>query len=245
MLRIIHRLVSHRLLYVRPSTNISPTMSGHQSPKQAVVIVKPRPGNKSAHLTRSIERARIKRKVPTTIGAVDCTANLETGEGFRMKKPFTFADLSVDDLKKIADWLANANSAEPKKRPGFESLDSKMDQVLSLLTARPMREFSPAPAVSTSFAPASPAGAATTSALDRIEVAIEEAIAEVRELYDLHASTGVRLTNVGHASTAPRNPDNAMDQLQARVNRLRFEVLVQFPKGCQRIGIIKKGAGEK
>lgn len=220
-------------------------MSRHQSRKQAVVIVTPRAGNKSAHLTRSMESARVKRKLPRTLGAVDFTANLETGEGFRMKKPFTFADLSVVDLKKIAAWLANANSAEPKKRPGFASLDSKMDQVLSLLTSRPMREFSPAPAVSTSFASASPAGATSTSALDRVEAAIEEALAEVQSLYDTHASAGVRLTNVSHAKTSPKNPDNAMDQLQAQVNRLRFEVLPQFQKGCQRIGIIKKGAGEK
>lgn len=220
-------------------------MPGNQNPKQAVVIVKPRPGNKSAHLTRSIERARIKRKVPTTIGAVDCTANIETGEGFRMKKPFTFADLSIEDLKKIADWLAVANSAEPKKRPGFETLDSKIDQVLSLLTSRPGREFSPASTVPTTLASASLAGATDTSALDRLEVAVEQALVEVREFYDLHASAGVRLTNVGHAKTSPKNPDNAMDQLQARVNQLRFETLLKFQKGCQHIGIIKKGAGEK
>lgn len=220
-------------------------MSGHQSPKQAVVIVTPRAGNKSAHLTRSLESARIKRKLPMTIGAVDRTANLQTGEGVRLKKPFTFADLSIDDLKKIADWLANANSTKPKKRPGFESLDSKMDQVLSLLTSRPMREFSPAPTVPATLASASLAGATDTSALDRLEVAVAEALAEVRELYDQHASAGVRLTNVGHAQTSPKNPDNAMDQLQARVNQLRFETLLQFQKGCQRIGIIKKGAGEK
>jgi hypothetical protein len=87
--------------------------------------------------------------------------------------------------------------------------------------------------------------ATSTTALDRLELAIEEAVAEVRALYDQYAAAGVKPTNVGHAQITPKNASNPVDRLQARVNRIRFESLQQFQKGCQNIGIIKKGAGDK
>lgn len=217
-------------------------MSSSQHQKQAAVIVKPRLGNKSAQLVRSLPSARIKRKVPTAIGSVRFDANVDTGEGISMKKPHAFEDLTEVDRKKIAAWLAKAKSDTPIERPGFASLDAKMDQVLNLLTSRTTQEFSP-PLVA--LPTARPAERAPTSALDRLELAVEEAVAEVSALYDKYSAAGVRPTNVGHAQTTPKNSANLMDRLQARVNRIRFETLVQFQKGCQNIGIIKRGAGDK
>ena len=217
-------------------------MQTFQQEKQAVVIVKPRAGNKSAGLVRSIQSARIKRRVPKSIGSVSRNANLETGDGITMNKPYTFEDLNEDDRKKIADWLLKANATTPKERPGFASLDAKLERVLTLLTSGvthdQLQSTIKAP-------PAAPHVAAPTTALDRLELAIEEAVAEVSALYDQYSAAGVRPTNVGHAQTTPKNSANLMDQLQARVNHLRFETLLQFQKGCQRTGIIKKGAGEK
>jgi hypothetical protein len=217
-------------------------MQTPQKEKQAVVIVKPRVGNKSAGLVRSIQSPRIKRKVPKSIGSVSRDANLETGDGITMNKPYTFDDLNEDDRKKIADWLLKANATKPKERPGFASLDAKLERVLALLTSGvPLdqtQNIIKAPATGADVA-------ASASALDRLEVAIEEAVAEVSALYDQYAAAGVKPTNVGHAKITPKNAGNPMDRLQARVNRLRFETLQQFQKSCQNIGIIKKGAGDK
>lgn len=216
-------------------------MSNSQSAKQPVVTVKPRAGNKSAGIIRSIQLARVKRKFPISIGSVDCTASLETGEGIRMNPPYTLADLTVEDRQKIADWLTQANSATPKVRPGFSSLNAKLDRVLELMLEHPSRQSEPVGIIG----PASEVTTNINGALDRLEQAIADALSEVRTLYTQHAAAGIKLTNVGHAQTTPKNPANAMDQLQARVNYLRFETLLQFQKGCQRIGIIKKGAGER
>lgn len=191
---------------------------------------------------RSIESARIKRKLPMSIGSVSCDADLESGEGIRMKKPYTLADLTPEDRKKIADWLLKANATTPKERPGFASLDAKLERVLALLTSGvPLDQTQ-----NTITALATrPDVAASASALDGLEVAIEKAVAEVSALYDQYAAAGVKPTNVGHAKITPKNAGNPMDRLQARVNRLRFETLQQFQKGCQNVGIIKKGAGDK
>jgi hypothetical protein len=217
-------------------------MQTPQQEKQAIVIVKPRVGNKSAGLVRSIQSARIKRKVPKSIGSVSRDANLETGDGITMNKPYAFEDLTPEDRKKIADWLVEAKSATPKERPGFASLDAKLERVLALLTSDiTLNQVQTRIEASATDVPT----AALASALDRLELAIEEAVAEVRALYDQYSAAGVRPTNVGHAQTTPKNSANLMDQLQARVNRIRFETLAQFPKGCQHIGIIKKGASDK
>ena len=217
-------------------------MQTPQQEKQAVVIVKPRVGNKSAGLVRSIQSARINRKVPKSIGSVSRDANLETGDGITMNKPYTLEDLNEDDRKKIADWLFKANATTPKERPGFASLNTKLERVLALLTLGVTHDQAQSP-----IKPPTTAAQVEvpTSALDRLELAVEEAVAEVRALYDQYSAAGVKPTNVGHAHTTPKNSANLMDQLQARVNQLRFETLLQFQKGCQRIGIIKKGAGEK
>lgn len=217
-------------------------MQTPQQEKQAVVIVKPRVGNKSAGLVRSIQSARIKRKVQKSIGSVSRDADLETGNGIKMNKPYTLEDLNEDDRKKIADWLLKANATTPKERPGFASLDAKLERVLALLTSGgPLDQTQ-----NTITALATrPDVAASASALDGLEVAIEKAVAEVSALYDQYAAAGVKPTNVGHAKITPKNAGNPMDRLQARVNRLRFETLQQFQKGCQNIGIIKKGAGDK
>ena len=217
-------------------------MQKPQQEKQAVVIVKPRVGNKSAGLVRSIQSARINRKVPKSIGSVSRDANLETGDGIKMNKPYTLEDLNEDDRKKIADWLFKANATTPKERPGFASLDAKLERVFALLTSGVTHDQARSPI----NAPMTAAQVGVpTSALDRLELAIKEAVAEVSALYDQYAAAGIKLTNVGHAQTTPKNPGNAMDQLQARVNHLRFETLMQFQKGCQRTGIIKRGASEK
>lgn len=214
--------------------------------KQAVVRVIPRAGNKSAQLTRSIESARIKRKLVVSIGSVNCDADLESGEGIRMKKPYTLADLTPEDRKKIADWQAKAKSDKPKERPGFASLDAKLERVLALLTSGETPEQVQASIVAqaTTAATAAPT-AASTSALDRLELAIEEAVTEVRAKYEFLRAAGVKPTNVSHNQLLPMNPTNPMDQLQARVNRIRFQTVLQFQKGCQNVGIIKKSAGEK
>lgn len=210
--------------------------------KQAVVRVTPRAGNKSAQLTRSIQSARIKRKLVVSIGSVSYDADLESGEGIRMKKPYTLANLTPEDRKKIADWLLKANATTPKERPGFASLDAKLERVLALLTSGVTHDQAQSSIKASTTA--AQVGV-PTSALDRLELAIEEAVAEVSAVYDQYSAAGVRPTNIGHAQTTPKNPGNALDQLQARVNQLRFETLLQFQKGCQQIGIIKKGAVEK
>jgi hypothetical protein len=217
-------------------------MQTPQQEKQAVVIVKPRVGNKSAGLVRSIQSARIKRKVQKSIGSVSRDANLETGDGIKMNKPYTLEDLNGDDRKKIADWLLKANATTPKERPGFASLDAKLERVLALLTSGVTHDQARSPIKAPAIA--AQVGV-STSALDRLELAVEEAVAEVSALYDQYSAAGVRPTNVGHAQTTPKNSANLMDRLQARVNRIRFETLPLFQKGCQNTGIIKKGAGEK
>jgi len=217
-------------------------MQTPQQEKQAVVLVKPRVGNKSAGLVRSIQSARIKRKVQKSIGSVSRDANLETGDGIKMNKPYTLEDLNEDDRKKIADWLLKASATTPKERPGFASLDVKLERVLALLTSGVTHDQAQSPLKASTTA--AQVGV-PTSALDRLELAVEEAVAEVSALYDQYSAAGVRPTNVGHAQTTPKNSANLMDRLQARVNRIRFETLAQFPKGCQNIGIIKKGASDK
>lgn len=217
-------------------------MQTPQQEKQTVVIVKPRVGNKSAGLVRSIQSARIKRKVQKSIGSVSRDANLETGDGITMNKPYTFEDLNEDDRKKIAAWLVKANATTSKERPGFASLDAKLGRVLMLLTSAVTHDQvqSPIKALATAAQVEVP-----ISALDRLELAVEEAVAEVRALYDQYAATSVKPTNVGHSQVIPKSSANPMDRLQARVNRLRFETLPQFQRGCQNVGIIKKGAGDK
>lgn len=217
-------------------------MSTSNQQKQAAVIVKPRTGNKSAQLVRSLPSARIKRKVPTAIGSVRFDANLETGEGISMKKPHTFEDLTEVDLKKIAAWLAKAKSDKPNERIGFASIDAKLERLLALATTGAVLEQAHAPVAAQ---PPTDSATSAQSALDRLEQAIEDAVAEVRANYEMLRATGVKPTNVGHNLQTPKNPTNPMDRLQARVNRIRFETVHLFQKGCQNVGIIKKSAGEK
>lgn len=217
-------------------------MSAPQQQKQAAVIVKPRLGNKSAQLVRSMPSARIKRKVPTAIGSVRFDANIETGEGISMRKPHTFEDLTDVDRKKIEAWLVKANSDKPIERPGFASLDAKLERLLALVTTgAAIGQVKASVVMQTS----TDSSTLPVSALDRLELAIEEAVAEVRARYEALRATGVKPTNVGHNLTTPKNPTNPMNQLQAHVNRIRFETVLAFQKGCQNVGIIKKGAGEK
>jgi hypothetical protein len=217
-------------------------MSSPQQQKQAAVIVKPRAGNKSAQLVRSLPSARIKRKVPTAIGSVRFDANLNTGEGISMKKPHTLEDLTEVDRKKIAAWLAKAKSDKPSERPGFASLDAKLERLLALVaTGAPLGQGD----ASIVTQPSTASSTSPQSALDRLELAIEEAVAEVRANYERLRAAGVKPTNVGHHLPTPKNPTNPMDQLQARVNRIRSETVLLFQKGCQNVGIIKKSAGEK
>jgi len=217
-------------------------MSTPRQQKQAAVVVKPRPGNKSAQLLRSLPSARIKRKLTIAIGSVSIDANFDTGEGIRMKKPYTVKDLTDVDRKKIADWLAKAKSGKPSERPGFASLDAKLERLLALVTTgAPLGQMH----ASIMVQPPTASSTRPQSALDRLELAIEEAVAEVRENYERLRATGVKPTNVGHYLPTPKNPTNPMDQLQARVNRIRSETVLLFQKGCQNVGIIKKGAGDK
>jgi len=202
--------------------------------KPSVVSVQLRAGNKSAGLMRSIYRERAGRKLPTTIGSVDVDANLETGEGVRMKKPFTFADLTAADKAKIRERFESVRDAqEPVARPGFASLDMKLTQVLSRLDQVVGK---------VNVAPVSSGGTNENvrPALDRLEAAVEEAIADVRAQCDMLAEAGVKLSKVTHTGVAPRNPSNRMDQLQARANRVRVELLPRFVDACRELGLMKR-----
>lgn len=197
--------------------------------------VKLRAGNKSAQLERSIYRERAGRKLPVSIGSVDADADLETGEGVRMKRPFTFADLTPEDKERIRGKFESVRGRERAvARPGFASLDKQLSQVLELLG----RLSAPGPIPS---APVAAVDVVAGSALDRLETAVEDAIAEVRAQRDMLTKSGLKLTNVAHTGVAARNPSNRMDQLQARANRVRAQLLPKFVDACRDLGLMKKG----
>lgn len=197
--------------------------------------VKLRAGNKSAQLERSIYRERAGRKLPVSIGSVDADADLETGEGVRMKRPFTFADLTPEDKERIRAKFESVRGREGAvARPGFASLDKQLSQVLDLLG----RLSAPGPIPS---APVAAVDVVAGSALDRLETAVEDAIAEVRAQRDMLTKSGLKLTNVSHTGVAARNPSNRMDQLQARANRVRAQLLPKFVDACRDLGLMKKG----
>lgn len=201
--------------------------------KQPIVQVKPRSGNKSAQLVRSIFKARAGRKLPVSIGSVSTGADIITGEGFTMNKPHVFADLSPEDLEKIGRWLETAGAAVPVERPGFASLDAKLDRLLAMLESGQTPVPAPGPKLEEDVAP--------DSALDRLEIALADAMAEVAAQVNTHRAAGAKPSKIGHVNLTPVNASNPMDLLQARTNRVRFEVLPKFQRACQTLGLMKKG----
>jgi hypothetical protein len=199
--------------------------------KPSAVRVRLRSGNKSAQLERSIFRDRAGCKVPISIGSVDADANLDTGEGVRMKKPFTFADLTPEDKERIREKFDSVRGPDgPVVRPGFASLDEKLSRVLDLLgEASGQVHVRPAPQPTVD----SKAG----SALDRLDACIHDAIEEVRGLI----ASGVRPTRVSHTGRTAFNPNSRIDQLQARVNRVRLDLIPTFVKACRDAGLLKSG----
>jgi hypothetical protein len=174
--------------------------------------------------------------LPTAIGSVGIGANLETGEGITLKKPFTMADLSGEDRQKIARWLQTAGAEEPANRPGFASLDAKLDQVLALIATGALAPEQARPVV-----PAAARPPLAGSALERLEYALEAAVQELAAQAGTHTDAGVRLTKMSHAGLEPSNPGNRLDVLQARANRVRLELFPKFQRACQELGLMKGG----
>ena len=199
--------------------------------KPSAVRVKLRAGNKSAGLERSIFRDRAGRKVPVSIGSVDADANLDTGEGDRMNKPFTFEDLTPVDKARIRKVFESVRRPEGVvARPGFASLDEKLSRVLDLLGDA----SDPVPVRMVSRPTVDPM---TASALDRLDASIHDAIEEVRGL----TSSGLRPTRISHTGRTAFNPNSPIDQLQARVNRVRLDLIPTFVKACRDAGLLKSG----
>lgn len=121
---IIHGL-GFRLLYVVPQHFWSNPMLATQNQKRATLFVKPHPNNMGAQLLCLLPTPRLARKVVTLIGWVRFDTDLRTGIDIVMKKPYTLADLTSADRKKIAAWLADVKSAAPRQRRALTTTDVK------------------------------------------------------------------------------------------------------------------------
>lgn len=203
----------------------------------STISVKPRAGNKSASLTRTVslmvKRGKGTRRVSRvlTVGSVDYDAELSSpSDKLRLygAKHGEHAELSPADLEKIRSWQATARG-EVSAQPTLASLAAQLDELL----ARPHCHACFADST------ASPRQEALAQLDDAVHAAINDLTQQVQALRACH----VELSLVKHADPDRPGGPTELDALQARANYIRKTLFRRFEDALKDLGLMVSKSG--